>query len=147
MLYADEQDSLMGTARLELKVQMTLAVTPDTRIPVPARFLYTSTDPYAVDVFFDITPHDVVQWTFARDLLNQGLSGSAGMGDVKITPIGPHQDRYLRFHLESSDGCALIEGPAAPIQAWLAKTFLAVPAGSEPTAMDIDGELAELLTR
>ena len=137
----------MGFPGLELKIRMSLVAGPDLRVFVPVRLYYKNTDPYAVQFSFDVTPDDVVRWTFARELLDQGLTAPAGIGDVKITPIGPHQNRRLRIELESPDGYARLEGPAAPIKEWLAETYTAVAAGQESKAVDIDSLLDKFLTR
>ncbi|MFI1408760.1 SsgA family sporulation/cell division regulator [Streptomyces sp. NPDC020707] len=135
----------MGFPDLELKIRMTLVAGPDWRVPVPVRLHYKNTDPYAVQFIFDVTPDDVVRWRFARELLDQGLTAPAGLGDVKITPIGPLHNRCLSIELESPHGYALLEGPLASVKAWLAKTFEVVPAGRESEAVDIDSFLDELL--
>ncbi|MEU7156103.1 SsgA family sporulation/cell division regulator [Streptomyces chrestomyceticus] len=131
---------------LELKIRMSLVAGPDSRVFVPVRLYYMNTDPYAVQFSFDVTPDDVVRWTFARELLDQGLTAPAGTGDVKITPIGPHQNRRLSIELESPHGYARLEGPAASIETWLAKTFEIVPVGRESESVDIDSLLNKLLT-
>lgn len=135
----------MGFPGLELKTHMTLVADPDTRVPVPVRLYYKDTDPYAVQFSFDVTPDEVVRWTFARELLAQGITAPAGLGDVKITPVGPLQDRSISIELETPDGYARLEGMAAPIKEWLAKTYAAVAAGQESKAVDIDRLLDELL--
>ncbi|WP_030568456.1 SsgA family sporulation/cell division regulator [Streptomyces aureocirculatus] len=131
---------------LELKIRMTLVAGPDARVFVPVRLYYTDSDPYAVQFSFDVTPDEVVRWTFARELLDQGLITPAGIGDVKITPIGPHRNCGFSIELESPGGYARLEGPAASVKAWLAKTFEVVPAGRESESVDIDSFLDELLT-
>ncbi|MGW3973912.1 SsgA family sporulation/cell division regulator [Streptomyces ardesiacus] len=136
----------MGFPGLELKIRMSLVVGPDLRVFVPVRLYYKNTDPYAVQFSFDATPDDVVRWTFSRELLDQGLTAPAGIGDVKITPVGPLYDRSLSIELESPDGYARLEGAAAPIKEWLAETYAAVAAGQESRAVDIDSLLDELLT-
>ncbi|WP_331254554.1 SsgA family sporulation/cell division regulator [Streptomyces halstedii] len=93
---------------------------------------------------FDVTPDQVVQWTFARELLDQGLTAPTGIGDVKISPID--QSRRFRIELESPSGYACLEGPAASVKAWLAKTFEAVPAGRESESVDLDSFLAQVLS-
>lgn len=82
---AEEQESAHGLSCMELKIRMTLVVDPDTCVFVPVRLYFKNTDPYAVHFSFDVTPDYVVQWTFARELLAQGLSEPVGIGDVKIT--------------------------------------------------------------
>ncbi|MYR56268.1 SsgA family sporulation/cell division regulator [Streptomyces sp. SID625] len=131
---------------LELKILMTLVAGPDTGVFVPVRLYYKDTDPYAVHFSFDVTPDQVVSWAFARELLAQGITAPAGLGDVRITPVGPLQDRSLCIELESPDGYARLEGPAASVKTWLAKTFEAVPAGRESESVDIDSFLDELQT-
>jgi hypothetical protein len=135
----------MGFPGLELKICMSLVAGPDLRVSVPARLYYKETDPYAVQFSFDVTPDDVVRWTFARELLDQGLTAPAGIGDVKITPIDPHQNRRFSIELESPHGYTHLEGPAASVKAWLAKTFEVVPAGRESESVDIDSFLDDLL--
>ncbi|MFD9867513.1 SsgA family sporulation/cell division regulator [Streptomyces niveus] len=130
---------------LELRIRMSLVAGPDLRVFVPARLYYKSTDPYAVQFSFDVTPDDVVRWMVAREVLDQGLTAPAGIGDVKVTPIGPHWNRCLWIDLQSLDGHARLEGPAASVKAWLAKTFEVVPAGRESEFVDIDTFLDELL--
>ncbi|MFD4574263.1 SsgA family sporulation/cell division regulator [Streptomyces sp. NPDC058417] len=135
---------LMDLPGLELKIRMTLMAGPDTRVFVPVRLYYTDSDPYAVQFSFDVTPDAVVRWTFARDLLEQGLIAPAGIGDVKITPIDPHRTRGLGIELESPGGYARLEAPAASVKAWLAKTYEVVPAGQESEFVDIDSFLDKL---
>ncbi|WP_405749111.1 SsgA family sporulation/cell division regulator [Streptomyces sp. NBC_01411] len=136
----------MGFPGLELKIRMSLVAGPDLRVFVPVRLYYKNTDPYAVQFSFDVTPDDVVRWTFARELLDQGLTAPAGIGDVKITPIGPHHNCFS-IELESPHGYARLEGPAASVKAWIVKTFEVVPAGRESESVDIDSFLDDLLTR
>ncbi|MER5988056.1 SsgA family sporulation/cell division regulator [Streptomyces sp. NPDC001787] len=134
----------MGFPGLETKTHMMLVAGPDTTVPVPVRLYYLTTDPYAVQFTFDVAPDEVVRWTFARELLDQGMVGPAGMGDVKITPIGDNHAR-TRIVLESPEGLACLEGATAPLKAWLDSTYKEVPAGHEPSAVDIDSLLDELL--
>ncbi|KOT57082.1 MULTISPECIES: SsgA family sporulation/cell division regulator [Streptomyces] len=135
----------MGFPGLELKIRMSLVAGSDSRVFIPVRLYYKNTDPYAVQFSFDVTPDDVVRWTFSRELLVQGLTAPAGIGDVKITPIGSHQNHRFNIELEPPGGYARLEGPAAPVKAWLAKTFEVVPAGRESESVDIDSFLDELL--
>ncbi|MGW1496137.1 SsgA family sporulation/cell division regulator [Streptomyces sp. NPDC002402] len=135
----------MGFPGLEKKIRMTLVTEQDVRVPVPVRLYYLSADPYAVQLSFDVSPDEVVRWTFARELLAQGMTAPAGIGDVKITPIGATQDPSFSIELEAPEGLARLEGLVAPVKSWLDKTYEAVPAGSEADAIDIDSILEELL--
>lgn len=135
----------MALSGLEEKIEMTLVTQHDVRVPVPVRLYYLSADPYAVQLSFDVSPDEVVRWTFARELLAQGMTAPAGIGDVKITPIGSIHNRRFSIELETNEGFARLEGLAAPVSSWLEKTYEAIPAGSESDAIDIDRILEELL--
>ncbi|GAA3811550.1 SsgA family sporulation/cell division regulator [Streptomyces chiangmaiensis] len=137
----------MGYPDLELNIGLTLAVACDLHVRVPVRFSYACADPYAVQVSFNITPDRVVHWTFARELLDQGMKAAVGLGDVRVAPIGPLLDQHFSIELQPPDGYARLEGPVAPIKAWIAKTHEAVPAGSETALVNIDRFLEELLAR
>jgi hypothetical protein len=49
----------------------------------------------------------------------------------------------LELNIAPADGHARLEGPDAPVKAWIAKTQEAVPAGSETVILDIDRFLEE----
>lgn len=119
-------------------MHLTLAVTSDLHVRVPVRFSYVCADPYAVRASLHLTPDRVIHWTFARDLLDQGMKTAAGLGDVRIAPIEPSLGRHFSIELESPDGYARLEGPITPVKTWIAKTYEAVPAGSETALLDID---------
>ncbi|MBG7697580.1 SsgA family sporulation/cell division regulator [Streptomyces sp. MC1] len=137
----------MSRPGLELNIRLTLAVTSELHVPIPVRFSYVYADPYAVQVSFNITPDRVVRWTFARELLVQGMKAAVGIGDVRIAPSEPLSSQHFSIELEPPDGYARLEGPVAPVEAWLAKTHEAVPAGSETALLNIDRFLEELLAR
>ncbi|MER7742935.1 SsgA family sporulation/cell division regulator [Streptomyces sp. NPDC096538] len=137
----------MEYSELELNTQLTLIVTSDLHLRVPARFLYVSTDPYAVQVTFNITPDRGAQWTFARELLDQGLKTTAGTSDVRIAPIDPSQGHDFAIEFESPSGFARFEGFADPIKSWIARTYEVVPVGSESSFLEVDRFLDEVLAR
>ncbi|MEU8735518.1 SsgA family sporulation/cell division regulator [Streptomyces tendae] len=128
----------MSSLDLRLNTHFTLTVTSHLRLRVPTQFSYVRADPYAVHVCFTITPAQAVRWTFARELLDQGTEFSVGLGDVKIAPVESFLGQYFSIELESPEGHARLEGPIAPVKSWIAKTYEAVPAGSEPEFLDID---------
>ena len=74
-----------ATVRSEL--QLTLMVPGATGVPVRARLAYDIADPYAVSVAFHTGSQkddDAVEWTFARQLLTDGVSSPVGQGDVQV---------------------------------------------------------------
>ncbi|MET7687708.1 SsgA family sporulation/cell division regulator [Streptomyces sp. NPDC005483] len=101
------------------------------RLPVPATLRYGSTDPLAVCVDF---PSEVsldgreVTWTFARALLEEGLRGPAGGGDVHIWPCG-RDTTVVEFH--SPYGLALLQFDTPTLRGFLLRTYALVGAGQE----------------
>ena len=108
---------------------------------VTAEFRYCVEEPYAVTAVF--TAKDVeVEWTFARDLLSEGLAGSVGEGDVLVSPGLPGRVRML---LRSPEGAASLLCDRHAVERFLSESFRAVPAGGEAARLDID-ELIDALT-
>ena len=142
------------------ELQLRLVVPGATSLPVRAGVRYDVTDPYAVCVAFhtgsgdgsgdsssDVSPSDVVEWTFARQLLTDGVAGPVGEGDVQVWPTaaatgGPS---IVCLSLSSPSGRALFEVPLPELVEFLGQTYEAVPTGSEGDHVDVDAELALLL--
>ncbi|MER7564472.1 SsgA family sporulation/cell division regulator [Streptomyces sp. NPDC048523] len=113
-------------------------------LPIPATLRYGSTDPLAVCVDF---PPEVsldgqgVTWTFARALLEEGLSGPAGAGDVHIWPCG-RDTTVVEFH--SPYGLALLQFPTPALRGFLLRTYAVVGAGQEDLDQAVERGLGEL---
>lgn len=71
---------------VERELELTLILSPERGIPVPARLGYRSDDPFAVHVTFHIGSDHPVHWTFARELLVEGVFRPCGHGDVRVWP-------------------------------------------------------------
>jgi hypothetical protein len=109
---------------------------------------YDVTDPYAVQVAFHTgngTDGEVVEWTFARQLLTDGVRAPVGQGDVQVWPSATDDDSVVCLSLSSPSGKALFEIPVSELVEFLTMTYAAVPTGSESEHVDVDGELAVLL--
>jgi hypothetical protein len=107
---------------------------------VPARFTFRCDDPYAVSAVF--TAGDVqVLWTFARDLLRDGLYGPAGSGDVQVAPAGRGR---VTLTLCSASEVAMLACDAADLAMFVHRVYAAVPEGEESTGMAIDRFLADI---
>ncbi|WP_329410431.1 SsgA family sporulation/cell division regulator [Streptomyces sp. NBC_00704] len=130
---------------VERELELRLILSPERGIPVPARLGYRSDDPFAVHVTFHIDSQTPVAWTFARELLVEGVFRPCGHGDVRVWPTKAEGRAVVLMALSSPDGDALLEAPAAPVSAWLERTLRAVPPGSEGAQLGIDDALAELL--
>src|SRR3954453_8905036 len=74
-------------APITAALTLSLVVPGDEPLPVDATLGYDAGDPFAVHL--DIAAGDgIVRWSFARDLLTDGVEAPAGAGDVHIIPIG-----------------------------------------------------------
>ncbi|OIK24577.1 SsgA family sporulation/cell division regulator [Streptomyces malaysiense] len=132
---------------VERELELKLILSPGRSIPVPARLAYRSDDPYAVHVFFHVNSEFPVHWTFARDLLVEGVFRPCGHGDVRVWPTKSAGRSVVLMALSSPDGDALLEGPAPQVSAWLERTLRAVPPGTEGGQPGIDDALDQLLAR
>ncbi|MEU5428188.1 SsgA family sporulation/cell division regulator [Streptomyces olivoreticuli] len=130
---------------VERELEIDLVLSPDRTIPVPCRLSYRTADPYAVNITFHVTSDSPVSWTFARDLLMEGLFRPAGHGDVRVWPTVAEGRNVVCMALSSPDGDALLEASARAVTGWLERTLRAVAPGSEPERLALDEALRELL--
>ena len=132
---------------VERELELKLILSPERSIPVPARLVYRSDDPYAVHVVFHINSEFPVHWTFARDLLVEGVFRPCGHGDVRVWPTKSAGRSVVLMALTSPDGDALLEAPIPQVSAWLERTLRVVPPGTEGGQLGIDDALDQLLAR
>ncbi|MFF5502443.1 SsgA family sporulation/cell division regulator [Streptomyces roseolus] len=130
---------------VERELELKLVLSPERSVPVPARLAYRTDDPYAVHMTFHIGSEHPVNWTFARELLVEGVFRPCGQGDVRIWPTKVDGRSVILMALSSPDGDALLEAPSAQVSAWLERTLRTVPPGTESERLGIDDGLAELL--
>ncbi|HWH30435.1 MAG TPA: SsgA family sporulation/cell division regulator [Mycobacteriales bacterium] len=130
-------------------LQLRLVVPGSSALPVRASMRYDVTDPYAVTVAFYTgaadASGDVVEWTFARQLLTDGVSAPVGEGDVQVWPSSSSGAPVVCLALSSPSGKALFEVPLPELVDFLGSTYAAVPTGGESAHVDVDAELALLL--
>jgi hypothetical protein len=127
------------------EMQVALVVPGATALPVRASIAYDACDPYAVQVAFHTGTGDAVQWTFARQLLTDGVTSPCGQGDVRTWPATSERGQVVCLSLSSPSGSALFEVPVPELVEFLTMTYAAVPTGSETDHVDVEAELAELL--
>ena len=132
------------------ELQLRLVVPGASALPVRAEVRYDVADPYAVSVAFhtggESGAGEVVEWTFARQLLTDGVAGPVGEGDVQVWPAeGRPGSPLVCLSLSSPSGRALFEVPLPELVEFLGQTYEAVPTGSEGQHVDVDAELALLL--
>jgi hypothetical protein len=130
---------------VERELELKLILSPERSIAVPARLSYRTDDPYAVHIVFHINSAHPVNWTFARELLVEGVFRPSGHGDVRVWPTKVDGHSVVMMALSSPAGDALLEAPSAQVSAWLERTLRVMPPGSEAKQLGIDDGLAELL--
>jgi Streptomyces sporulation and cell division protein, SsgA len=132
---------------VERELEMRLVLSPERSVPVPARLSYRSDDPYAVHISFHINSDCPVDWTFARDLLVEGVFRPCGQGDVRVWPTKVEGRSVVLMALSSPDGDALLQAPVPQVSAWLERALRAVPPGTEGGQLGIDDALDQLLAQ
>ena len=132
----------MMPVRADLSLRLVLG--GDRSETVRVRFAYSASDPWAVTAVF-VTPDGEVTWVFGRDLLEEGLAGPAGEGDVAVWPVVTGRERILYLSLASPNGSALLEADLDAVGEFLRSTYQQVPRGTELARIDLDAELAALL--
>jgi hypothetical protein len=135
---------------IERELELRLVLSPERSVPVAALLAYRTADPYAVHLTFHIDSVRPIRWSFARDILIDGVFRPSGHGDVRVWPVraeagGGAASRSLMLALTSPDGDALLQAPADPVAAWLERTLRVVPPGSEGERLGLDEDLSQLL--
>ncbi|MYS22091.1 Streptomyces sporulation and cell division protein, SsgA [Streptomyces sp. DvalAA-14] len=130
---------------VERELEMQLVLSPERSIPVPVRLAYRTVDPYAVHIVFHVGSDTPVNWTFARELLVEGVFRPCGNGDVRIWPTKVNGRSVICIALSSPDGDALLEAPSSPVSAWLERALRVVPPGTEHEQLSMDDGLSRLL--
>lgn len=138
--------SLPPTAVVTAELGLHLVVPGRPSVPVAAVLRYVSDDPYAVHVGFHTgADGEMVEWTFARQLLTDGVTRPVGEGDVQVWPASDAGEQLVCLSLSSPSGAALFEAPLGRLVEFLTRTYANVPTGAESDFVDLDAELALLL--
>jgi hypothetical protein len=150
---ADMSSTSRGTISAEQDLRL---VGPDHLIVLlTADLRYSTEDPYAVRMSLDTFLEEPLEWALDRDLLTAALHAPEGIGDVRAWPSAAPAltgngadagEEILNIELGPPTGCARFEASAAGIGAFLARTYELVPAGEESVCLNLDAELAELLS-
>jgi hypothetical protein len=129
---------------LEQPSRARLITAEERELPVPATLRYSAADPLAVHIDFPsevCLAADDVTWTFARTLLEAGLRGPAGYGDVHLWPCG-HARTVVELH--SPHGLALLQFDTRDLRRFLLRTYAVVAAGEEDLQDVVDRGLSAL---
>jgi hypothetical protein len=139
--------SAIRPTSVEVETSLRLVAADATALPVRASLRYEPDDPYAVHMLFhaESTGSESVSWSFARELLVNGLDGPAGIGDVRVWPWTSQRGDFVALMLSSPDGNALLEVPRSILVRFLRRTHVAVPSGHESDHLDVDAAVSRLL--
>lgn len=100
-----------------------------------ATLTFDARQPYEVRVDFG----DDNVWSVGRDLLGMGVQYPAGLGDVRLWPLGD----LLYVALSSHEGVALLTTDRNTVQIFLNRTYKLV--GKTAETVDVDSTVAVLL--
>jgi hypothetical protein len=131
------------TVSTEIDLRLIVADGPDRA--VHADLTYSHCDPYAVRIAFHTGSGEIVEWTFARSLLTDGVTQPAGDGDVQVWPASSTGQPTVCLSLSSPSGRALFETSLPSVVQFLTQSYVLVPTGSESQFVDVEAELAALL--
>lgn len=108
--------------------------------PVHAEFRYRSDDPFAIQLLLSVDQSPAVSWVFGRELLQGGVAGPAGIGDVQIFPV--HDGTVIE--LRSGEQSARLLAHTPDVTGFLDRTVQLVPAGSESAYFEVESDLRSL---
>ncbi|MEP7055254.1 MAG: SsgA family sporulation/cell division regulator [Actinomycetota bacterium] len=132
------------TVSSELGLRLVLPDSP--ALPVLATVRYDAADPYAICVSFHTgADGSGVEWSFARELLAEGVRRPVGEGDVRVWPTVRDGRKLISLSLTSPSGSALFETSLADVAEFLTRSYATVPNGAESEFIDVDADIALLL--
>jgi hypothetical protein len=115
-----------------------------TDVRLDADFTYEVTDPYAITIVFRSEAQEG-RWTFARDLLVQGIHEPVGIGDVQLWPcLSEAGTAVVVIELRSPDGAVMVQAPTRAVSLFVQRILQVVPLGQESALLDLDSALASL---
>ena len=132
----------MRTNNVVASLEFALVLADTERVKVAAQLSFDARDPFAVSVSFDAGGTAPVEWTFARDLLDEGLWRAVGDGDVNVWP---HRGAVF-LALCSPSGEAILETRRRAVADFMARIERLVPIGHEADRVNFDRELESLLS-
>ncbi|MFJ8631726.1 SsgA family sporulation/cell division regulator [Streptomyces sp. NPDC093568] len=123
-------------------------VSPDhPALSVRPTLRYDVTEPFAVHIDFPAhvsADEHGVTWTFARSLLEEGLAGAAGIGDVRIRPCARSRSRTV-IEFRAPQSTATVRLGTAALRRFLQRSYAVVEPGREDLGPVLDHGLMSLL--
>jgi hypothetical protein len=132
-------------AAISADLDLVLVLGDERLIPVAATLSYSISEPFAVSALFRTSDGDI-NWVFARQLLDEGLSESVGEGDVVIWPAHDDGGQTICISLCSPGGNALLEADAHEISQFLDASYQIVGRGHESDHVDVDVLLEQIFS-
>lgn len=133
------------SAVIDHAVQARLITPPHEAKPILTRLRYDPADPLAVQVAFaaeaSLDGAEVV-WVFARELLNSGLNGPSGKGDVRLWPCASGRTMVA---FAAPEGVAVVEFSTPDVRRFLARSYAVLPREREERGLQLEEGLAALL--
>jgi len=111
-------------------------------LPVRARLVWRTTDPYTVRLGFHTRAAADVVWVLSRELLAEGLTGEAGVGDVRLRPA---PDATVLLELRPPTGQTWLRIDTWVLAEFLDTTYRHIPLGCESLGLSLDDEISALL--
>ena len=134
---------------ISLAIPLRLVVKHGEPLPLVADLTYDVADPFAVRIGFradgEDEPSGTEDWTFARQLLSDGIAERTGQGDVEVWPAQTDAGPLVCLALSSPTGRAVFEVPLGGLVEFLSATYAVVPTGCESDMFDMDAEITLLL--
>lgn len=110
---------------------------------IVAELVYRPGDPLAANLLLTGPDGEEVGWTFAWDLLERGLSGPTGQGDLRVRPAdGPVPCVEIAL---STSFSARIRLSAADVGSFVTAVRARAPRDTVEIAHDLDQELALII--
>ncbi|WP_436764388.1 SsgA family sporulation/cell division regulator [Streptosporangium sp. V21-05] len=114
------------------------------KTPLNAMLTYSSSDPHAVCLMFVQGRTITSEYTFARDLLAEGVRAPAGQGNVLVAPHDELDDLYLAITLTPESGYPfLLYVLRELVIDFVNQVYRHVPHGREQ--VDVDAAIATIL--
>lgn len=115
------------------------------RLLLDGELSYDRHDPYAVTLVIS-GPAEPTSWTFARDLLSEGLEEPSGDGDVHVLPAESEDgDGLVLIELVGHQVDVLLAVNRSDVEDFVAMCHEMVPVGGESAYLDLDGALTAFL--
>jgi sporulation and cell division protein SsgA len=143
----EQQHIPAGSATETIRVTVPFASGEAVPQELEGELLFDPADPYGVTMHVHPVLGPPVTWTFARELLAEGLYEPSGDGDVLVWPcLSSCGEAVVIIELRSPSGMAMLQTPSRAVAGFVTAVYACVPEGTESARLDLDGLVSHLLT-